>query len=73
MFVFREITLNEFSNAKQAKASISKLWCGALIYHGKPMVLWTQLWYNGQNYGTIPKTMELRFMKGKSMVDYQKL
>ena len=32
-----------------------------------------KLWCYRQNYGTIPKTMELRFMNGKNMVDYQKL
>ena len=35
------------------------------------MVLWTKLWYYGQNYGTIPRTMELRFTKEKNMLDYQ--
>ena len=25
------------------------------------MVLWTKLWYYGENYGTIPNPMELRF------------
>ena len=34
---------------------------------------WTKLWYYGQNYGTIPRTMDLRFTKEKNMVDYQKL
>ena len=37
-----------------------------LIYYGKTMVLWKKLWYYGQNYGTIPKTMELRFTKEKT-------
>ena len=34
-------------------------------------VLWTKLhvWYYDQNFGIIPKTTELRFMK-KKMVDY---
>ena len=41
---------------------MEKLW-----YYGK------KLWYYGQNYGTIPRTIELRFTKEKSMVDYQKL
>ena len=32
------------------------------------------LWYYGQNNGTIPITMELRFTKEKkNMVNYQKL
>ena len=31
------------------------------------MVLWKK------NYGTIPRTMELRFTKDKNIVDYQKL
>ena len=31
----------------------------------KTMILW-------QKYGTIPGTIELRFTKGKNMVDYQK-
>ena len=30
-----------------------------LIYYGKTMVLWKKLWYFTENYGTIPKTMEL--------------
>ena len=30
------------------------------------MVLWKNLWYYGQNFGTMDKTMELRFMKGKT-------
>ena len=29
------------------------------------MALWTKLWYYGQNYGTIPRIMELRFKKEK--------
>ena len=37
------------------------------------MVLWKKLWYYEQNYGTIQRTMELRFAKKKNMVDYQKL
>ena len=39
------------------------------------MVLWKKLWYHGKNYGTISKTMELRFTKETNMVhvDYQKL
>ena len=32
-----------------------------------------KIWYNGQNYDTIPRTMELRFTKEKHMVDYPKL
>ena len=36
------------------------------------VVLWTKLWYYEQNYGTMPRIMELRFMKEK-MVHYQKL
>ena len=32
----------------------------------KTMVLWKKLWYYGQNYGTIPRTMELRFTKEKT-------
>ena len=35
------------------------------------MVLWKKLWYYGQNYGTTLRTIELRFTKKKSMVDYQ--
>ena len=31
------------------------------------MVLGKQLWYYGQNYGTIPGTMGLRFTKKKTM------
>ena len=31
----------------------------------KTIVLWEQVWYFGQNYGTIMKTMELRFTKKK--------
>ena len=33
---------------------MEKLW-----YNGKTMVLWTKIWYYGQNYGTIEKTMVL--------------
>ena len=45
----------------------SKLWYyGTFIYYGK---LWyygkKKLWYYGQNYGSIPRTMELLFMKEK--------
>ena len=29
------------------------------------MVLWKKLWYYGQNYGNIPRTMELRFTNEK--------
>ena len=29
------------------------------------MVLWKQLWYYGNNYGTIRRTMQFRFMKNK--------
>ena len=33
-----------------------------------------KLWYYGQNYGTITRTMELCFFEGKkNIVDYQKL
>ena len=32
-----------------------------------------KLWYYGQNYGTILRTMELRLTKKKNMMDYQKL
>ena len=39
----------------------------------KNMLLCTKLRYYGQNYGTIPRTMELRFTKDKNIVDYQKL
>ena len=43
-----------------SKLYTSKLWYyGTLIYYGKQ-------WYFGQNYGTIPRTMELRFMKEKT-------
>ena len=34
----------------------------------KTMVLWTNLWYYGQNIGTLPKTMELWFTMEKTMV-----
>ena len=44
-----------------------------LIYYGKTMVLWKILWYYGQNYGTIPKTMELWFTMEKTMVLWKKL
>ena len=37
----------------------------------KTMVLWTKLWYYEQNYGTILRTMEIRFTKKKPIVDYQ--
>ena len=37
------------------------------------MVLWKKLWYFGQNYGTILRTMELPFSNKENMVDYQKL
>ena len=37
------------------------LWNFDLLW--KTMVLWKKLWYYGQNYGTIPRTMELRFTK----------
>ena len=30
-----------------------------------------KLWYYGQNYGTILRTIELRFKKKKNMVDNQ--
>ena len=29
------------------------------------MVLWKKLWYYGKNYGTILRTIELRFTKKK--------
>ena len=32
----------------------------------KTMVLWIKLWYYGQNFGTKPRTMELRFTKEKT-------
>ena len=49
------------------------------VLYFKAMVLWNfdllfktmVLWYYGQNYGTILRTIELRFTKKKSMVDYQ--
>ena len=44
-----------------------------VLYMDKTMVLWIKLWYYGQNYGTLPRTMELRFTKEINMVDYQKL
>ena len=47
------------------------LWNFDLLW--KTMVLWKKLWYYGQNYGTILRTMELRFTKKKNMVDYHKL
>ena len=37
------------------------------------MVLWTKLWYYGQNYGNIPRTMELRFTKEKTRIVNKKL
>ena len=51
-----------------------------MIYYGKTMVLWKKKWYYrktllwcyAKTYGTIPKTMKLRFTKEKDMVDYQK-
>ena len=45
------------------------LWNSDLLW--KTMVLWKKLWYYGQNYGTILRTIELRFTKKKNMVDYQ--
>ena len=36
------------------------------------MVLWKKLWYYEQNYGTILRTLVLRFTKEKNIVDYQK-
>ena len=39
----------------------------------KTRVQWTKLWYYSEKYGTIPRTMELRFTWKKSMIDYQKL
>ena len=47
------------------------LWNFDLLW--KTMVPWKKLWYYGQNYGTIRRTIELRFTKEKNMVDYQKL
>ena len=44
-----------------------------MVLWKKTMALWTKIWYNGQNYDTIPRTMELRFTKEKHMVDYPKL
>ena len=36
-------------------------------------LLWKKkLLYYGKNSGTLPRTMELRFMKGKNMINYQK-
>ena len=37
-----------------------------MVLWKKTMVLWRKLWYYGQNFGTIPKAMELRFTKGKT-------
>ena len=47
----------------------NKFWTDfrTLIYYGKTMVLWKNLWNIGKNYGTIPKTIE------KTMVLCQKL
>ena len=39
------------------------LWNFDLLW--KTMVPWKKLWYYGQNYGTIRRTIELRFTKGK--------
>ena len=35
------------------------------------MVLCKKLWYYAKNYGSIPKTIKLRFTNEKNMVDYQ--
>ena len=45
------------------------LWNFDLLW--KIEVLWKKLWYYGKTYGTILRTIELRFTKKKSMVDYQ--
>ena len=45
------------------------LWNFDLLW--KIMVLWKKLWYYGQNYGTILRTIELQFTKKKNMVNYQ--
>ena len=45
------------------------LWNFDLLW--KIMVLWKKLWYYGHNYGTILRTIELRFTKKKNMVYYQ--
>ena len=42
------------------------LWNFDLLW--KTMVLWKKLWYYGQNYGSILRTMELRFTKKKKHV-----
>ena len=48
------------------------LWNFDLLW--KTMVLWKKLWYYGPNYGTILRTIELRFTKKKkNMADYQML
>ena len=44
-----------------------------VLYMDKTMVLWIKLCNYGQNYGTLPRTMELRFTKEINMVDYPKL
>ena len=46
------------------------LWNFDLLW--KTMVLWIKLWYYGQNYGTILRTMELTFKKKINMEHYQK-
>ena len=38
-----------------------------LRYNGK------KPWYYGQNYGTILRTMKIRFTKERNFIDYQKL
>ena len=48
-----------------------ELWNFDLLW--KTMVRWKKLLHYGQNYGTIPRTMELRFTNEKNMVDYKKL
>ena len=45
------------------------LWNFDLLW--KTMVLWKKLWYYGQNYDTILRTIELRYTKKKNTADYQ--
>ena len=48
------------------KITVALLW--------KTIVLWKKkLWYYGHNYGATLRTLELRFMKKKNMINYQKL
>ena len=44
-----------------------------LIYFGKTMVLWKKLWYYGTHYGTVLKTLKLKFTKGKTHGTVEKL